>query len=42
MRKFYIENGLGVRQALNGESGIFLSNPTGLGLSLSPTFADLH
>lgn len=42
MRRFFIENGLGVRRALNGESGIFLSNPTGLGLSLSPTFADLH
>jgi len=37
-----MENGLGVRRALNGESGIFLSNPTGLGLSLSPSFADLH
>lgn len=42
MRKFYMENNLGVRRALNGESGIFLSNPTGLGLSLSPAFADLH
>ena len=42
MRKFYIENGLGSRQSLNGEKGIFLSNPTGLGVNLSPSFADLH
>ena len=42
MRKFYIENGLGSRQSLNGETGIFLSNPTGLGVNLSPSFADIH
>lgn len=42
MRKFYIENGRGARLPLNGESGIFLSNPTGLGMTLSPSFADLH
>ena len=42
MRKFYIENSLGSRQSLNGEKGIFLSNPTGLGVNLSPSFADIH
>nr|DAT23147.1 MAG TPA: Baseplate protein [Caudoviricetes sp.] len=42
MRKFFIENQQGSRIPLNGESGIFLSEPTGLGVTLSPSFADLH
>lgn len=42
MRKFYMENQQGARISLNGETGIFLSGPTGLGLTLSPVFADLQ
>ena len=41
MRKFFIENELGVRYALNNETGIFLSAPSGLGVTLNPSFADL-
>lgn len=29
MRKFYLENELGERKPLNGEDGIFLTNPAG-------------
>lgn len=42
MRKFYIENIKGTRISLNGDSGIFLSEPTGLGLTLSSNYADLN
>ena len=42
MRKFYIENEIGSRLSLNGEQGIFLSNPAGLGLTLPANFADIH
>lgn len=37
-----MENGNGDRKPLNGEKGIFLSAPTGLGVTLSPSFADLQ
>ena len=42
MRKFYIENEIGSRLPLNGEQGIFLSNPAGLGLTMPSEFADIH
>ena len=42
MRKFYIENEIGSRLPLNGEQGIFLSNPAGLGLTMPSAFADIH
>ncbi len=42
MRKFYIENENGSRLPLNGETGIFFSNPAGLGLTLPTDFADIH
>lgn len=42
MRKFYLENEIGSRLPLNGEEGIFLSNPAGLGLTMSSDFADIH
>ena len=42
MRKFYIENEIGSRLPLNGEQGIFLSNPAGLGLTLPANYADIH
>lgn len=41
MRLFYLQNEAGKRQALNYETGIFLTNPEGLGLEFSGTFADL-
>ena len=40
MRKFYLENSAGVRYGLNGENGIWLDSPTGLGVSYSPKWAD--
>ena len=42
MRKFYLENETGNRTGLNGESGIRLSDPAGLGVSYGSTFADLE
>lgn len=42
MRRFFLENEAGVRVALNNESGVFLSAPTGLGVTLNPAFADLR
>ena len=42
MRKFYIENEIGSRLPLNGEQGIFLSNPAGLGMTMASDFADIH
>lgn len=41
MRKFYIQNSAGERLPLNGENNIYLTDPTGLGLTLAPSFADL-
>ena len=42
MRKFYLENEIGSRLPLNGEEGIFLSNPAGLGMTMPSDFADIH
>lgn len=42
MRKFYLENEAGQRLSLNGENGIVLSNPAGLGMTMSSNFADIH
>lgn len=41
MRKFYLENELGERKPLNGEDGIFLTDPAGLGVSYGNSYADL-
>lgn len=41
MRRFYLENAAGDRVGLNGETGIYLQNPTGLGITLSPASVDL-
>lgn len=41
MRKFYFENQLGERISLNNETGIFLYEPTGLGISFSHTYGDI-
>ena len=40
-RKFYFRNGKGEQIPLNGENGIYASNPTGLGVDRSRTYADL-
>lgn len=40
MRKFYLIDGDGIRYGLNGEDGIWLDSPTGLGVSYAPNFAD--
>ena len=40
MRKFYLENSIGERKPLNGETGIYFQNPAGLGMVLNPSFAD--
>lgn len=42
MRRFFLENETGARYPLNNESGVFLSNPTGLGVTLNPAFSDLR
>lgn len=41
MRKFWIENEIGTRYALNGEQGIWFTNPQGLGVTFKGSFADL-
>lgn len=41
MRKFYIKNSIGVEFPLNGERGVWLTNPFGFGYQKSPTFGDL-
>ena len=40
-RKFYFRNGKGEQIPLNGENGIYASNPSGLGVDRSRTYADL-
>lgn len=40
-RKFYLLNAAGDRYGLNGERGVYLTEPEGLGYVLSPVFADL-
>ena len=41
MRKFSILSESGDSYPLNGERGVYLSEPSGLGYSLSPSYADL-
>lgn len=41
MRLFYLQNELGNRIPLNNETGIFLTDPDGLGLTFGDTFADI-
>lgn len=41
MRKFYLENAAGERVGLNGEDGIRLKNPSGLGIASGTSFTDL-
>lgn len=41
MRKFYLQKETGERIGLNNETGIFLSNPEGLGLNFGDNFADI-
>lgn len=42
MRKFYFLNDSGERWPLQGEKGVYLTDPTGLGVSLAQTYADLQ
>lgn len=42
MRKFYFSNASGDRWPLQGEKGVYLSEPSGLGVQLSPSYADLQ
>lgn len=41
MRKFYLENSAGERMSLNDETGIFLKNPSGMGITMGTEYADL-
>ncbi len=41
MRKFYLENTAGERVGLNGEDGIWLEHPSGLGIANGTKFTDL-
>lgn len=41
IRKLYFQNAAGERYELNGEAGIFATNLSGFGFTLTPTFADL-
>lgn len=41
MRKFYLENANGDRIGLNGESGIRLGNPAGLGVRMENTYSEI-
>ena len=40
-RKFYLENAAGERMDLNGEARIYLVDPTGLGITVARSYADL-
>ena len=42
MRKFYFLNSSGERWPLLGEKGVYLTDPTGLGVTLAQTYADLQ
>ena len=42
MRKFYFANAAGERWPLQGEKGVFFTDPTGLGVTLAQTYADLQ
>lgn len=41
MRKFYLKNETGAEVPLNGEEKIFFSDPSGLGVSYSSSYADI-
>jgi len=41
-RLFYLENEIGDRKELNGAENIWLKNPSGLGINLSGSFADIR
>lgn len=41
IRKLYFQNAKGQRWGLNGDRGVYASNLSGFGLTLSPNFADL-
>lgn len=41
IRKLAFQNAAGERWGLNGEKGVYASNLSGFGLTLSPTYADL-
>ena len=41
IRKLYFQNSKGQRWGLNGDRGVYASDLSGFGLSLSPNFADL-
>ena len=41
MRKFWIENEVGTRYALNGEQNIWFTNPQGLGVTFNGNMAEL-
>lgn len=41
MRKFFLENGKGDRWVMGRETGVYVSNPSGLGASLAQNFTDL-
>lgn len=40
MRKFFFENETGARKPLNGEQGVWVENPTGLGFSTTEKYSD--
>ena len=42
IRKLYFQNAAGERFGLNGEKNVYVMSLSGLGFSLSPTFADLE
>lgn len=42
MRRFFFRNSGGEAYPLNGERGVYLTDPQGLGVTLSPVFADLQ
>lgn len=42
MRKFYFSDASGERWPLQGEKGVYFSAPSGLGVSLAPSYADLQ
>lgn len=41
MRKFYLENEAGERVSLCNENGIFLQNPSGMGITMGTEYTDL-
>lgn len=41
MRRFFLENGSGERWVMGRETGVYVSNPSGLGASLAQNFTDL-